>query len=77
MDHADGRFTVEAELIEARDGKVHLKKVGGAIVIVRRDQLSEADRGYMDSLETARQSPPTALEPPQPSTRLPNRRPAE
>jgi hypothetical protein len=61
---ASGKFTVEAELVEVRDGKLHLKKSGGAVVVVSRDQLSAADRNYLDALDRAGKTPPVAAKTP-------------
>lgn len=48
-----GRFSVEAELVEIKDGKVHLRKAGGTQIAVSIARLSQDDRSYV----TARQRP--------------------
>lgn len=44
-----GKFSVEAELVEAKDGKVTLKRADGSTVMVALERLSEADREYIAS----------------------------
>ena len=46
-----GKHTIEAELIDVRDGKVRLKKENGNVITLPVDKLSEADRKYLDELE--------------------------
>ena len=45
-----GRFSIEAELVEVKDGRVWLKKADGKVVAVPLERLSKADRGYLESL---------------------------
>lgn len=47
---ASGQFSVEADLVEVRDGKVVLKKQNGKQITVPLDKLSAADRQYIASL---------------------------
>ena len=42
-----GQYTVEAELVEVRDGIVFLRKTDGSVSPVPLDRLSEADRQYI------------------------------
>ena len=46
----DGRYSVEAELVELADGRVRLKKAEGATVTVPLERLSEADRQFLTTL---------------------------
>ncbi len=46
---ASGKFTVEAELLESRDGTVRLKKENGQIISLRLKKLSDADQEYVRS----------------------------
>jgi hypothetical protein len=39
-----GKYTVEAELIDHKDGKVRLKKADGDIIVLSIERLSEADQ---------------------------------
>jgi SLA1 homology domain 1, SHD1 len=45
-----GSYSVEAELVNVEDGRVHLKKPDGKIVTVPQDRLSDADQRYLKSL---------------------------
>jgi len=47
-----GRFSVEAELVEVRDGKVHLRRGDGTVVAVSVDRLSDHNRRYLAALES-------------------------
>jgi CubicO group peptidase (beta-lactamase class C family) len=47
---ANGKFSVEAELVEVKAGKVVLKKAGGAEISVPLARLSQGDRQYLESL---------------------------
>lgn len=49
-----GRFSVEAEFVELRDGKVALKKTDGKIIRVPIERLCDEDRGFV----TAQQKNP-------------------
>ena len=42
-----GSFSVEAELVEAKDGSVKLKKPNGKIITMPVSELSKADRNYL------------------------------
>jgi len=44
---ATGKYSAEAELIECRDGQVHLRKADGTLAIVPFDKLSLADQEYV------------------------------
>ena len=43
----DGRFSIEAELVEFADGKAKLKKPSGETVTVPIERLSQADRRFL------------------------------
>jgi hypothetical protein len=45
-----GRFSVEAELVEVREGKVQLRKADGATVALPITRLSDRDQRYLASL---------------------------
>ena len=49
-----GHFSVEAELVEVKDGKANLKKTDGTLIAVPLAKLSKADRDYLKSLEKNR-----------------------
>lgn len=57
---ASGKFSVEADLVEVKDGKALLRKAGGSEVTIPIAKLSQADRDYLDSLD---QPGPTTVEP--------------
>ena len=57
---ADGRYTVEAELVEVVDGSVKLRKSDGQETTVALEKLSEADRRFVAS--TGETPGPTADE---------------
>ena len=42
-----GRFTVEAELAEVKDGKAFLKKADGPVIAVALEKLSTANQEYV------------------------------
>ncbi len=44
-----GKYTVEAELVDIKDGKVRLRKEDGSVIAVPLDWLSEADRAFANS----------------------------
>ena len=46
-DHT-GQFTIEAKLVEFKDGVVHLKNRDGEILTIRADRLSKADQEYIE-----------------------------
>jgi len=45
-----GRFRLEAELVEVKEGNVHLRRTDGSEIAVPLDRLSESDRRYLASL---------------------------
>ena len=57
-----GKFSVEAELIEVRDGKAQLRKADGSTLAVPVARLSERDVRYLAALKMQRDGakPPTA-----------------
>jgi hypothetical protein len=50
----DGKFSIDAELVEVRDGVVRLKRQDGRIIPVPVSKLSKADRDYLASLTKAK-----------------------
>ena len=52
-----GKHTVEAELVEVKDGEAVLKKTDGKVVRVPVARLSKADQKYLESLGKADQKP--------------------
>jgi uncharacterized protein involved in exopolysaccharide biosynthesis len=48
---ATGRFSVEAVLVEVKDGKAMLRRADGHVIAVPVANLSEADRDYLSSLD--------------------------
>ena len=54
--NTDG-FSIEAELVEAKDGNVRLKRQDGKIVTVPVSKLSKADRDYLSSIAKAKKTP--------------------
>ncbi len=62
-----GKFSVEAELIEVKDGKAVLKRTDGKIIRAPIDQLSAADVRYLASLKkpaAESATPPNKKQPP-------------
>ena len=49
-----GKFSVEAELVEATGGNVRLKRKDGKIMTVSVSRLSKADRDYLASIAKAK-----------------------
>ncbi len=45
-----GKFSVEAELVEVKDGNVRLKQESGKIITVAISELSKTDRDYLASV---------------------------
>ncbi len=45
---ATGAFSVEAELVDLRDGKVRLKKTNGHIITLLLEKLSKADQEFLE-----------------------------
>ena len=54
---SSGKFTVEAKLVEVKDGNVQLKRRDGKIITVPVSKLSKADRDYLSSLAEAKKKP--------------------
>jgi hypothetical protein len=46
---ANGKFTIEAEMVTVKDEKVQLRKANGDLIEVPLDKLSEADRQYANT----------------------------
>jgi hypothetical protein len=46
---SDGKYRVEADLVESDNGKVTLRKSGGETVTVDESRLCEEDRAYLRS----------------------------
>jgi hypothetical protein len=46
---ANGKFTIEAEMVTVKDEKVQLRKTNGDLIEVPLDKLSEADRQYANA----------------------------
>jgi CubicO group peptidase (beta-lactamase class C family) len=57
---ASGKFSVEAELVQVKDGKAILKTVDGARVTVPVARLSAADRAYLKSGDDSPATPGVA-----------------
>ena len=53
-----GRFKVEAELVEVRDGNAVLKKADGPVIAVALQKLSPADREYVNHWAALKQEHP-------------------
>jgi len=47
VDGPDGKFSVDAELLDYKDGAVRLKKEDGHIVVLPAEKLSEPDQAYL------------------------------
>lgn len=60
---ATGQFSVSAELVEVKNGEVHLKKADGEVIVVTASKLSEADRSYLASRATTRPAAAAPAEP--------------
>jgi uncharacterized protein (TIGR03067 family) len=45
-----GKFSVEAKLVEVKDGSVHLKRQDGKVIAVPLEKLSEVDQKHVASL---------------------------
>ncbi len=67
---ATGKFSIKAELVDVRDGKVRLKKADGNVIAVPVAKLSKADQKYLQELQ-AKDLPSTV-----PTARL-TRKPTE
>ncbi|MEE2935889.1 MAG: SHD1 domain-containing protein, partial [Planctomycetota bacterium] len=57
---SDGKFSIEAELVEAKDGNVRLKRQDGKVITVPVSQLSKADRDYLSSIAKPEKKPEAA-----------------
>ena len=57
---SDGKFSVEAELVEAKDGNVRLKRQDGKVITVPVSKLSKADREYLSSIAKPEKKPEAA-----------------
>ncbi|MGD0384339.1 MAG: SHD1 domain-containing protein, partial [Thermoguttaceae bacterium] len=44
---SNGKFSVEAEYVEFKDGKVHLKKQDGKIIMIPIEKFSESDQKFV------------------------------
>ena len=44
-----GEYTVEAEFVDFKDGKIQLRKANGNVVAVPIEKLSESDRAFVKS----------------------------
>ena len=49
-----GRLTVEAELLEVKDGKAFLRKADGQVIGIAIPNLSAGDLNYLKSLGTSK-----------------------
>jgi hypothetical protein len=61
-----GHYSIEAELVEVKDGKVMLRRADGKVIAVQVAELSKADRDYLSSLN---QTTPLRESPKQPVKR--------
>ncbi len=52
---SSGKFTIEAELVEAKDGNVQLKRPDGKIITVPIDKLSNADRDHLAAITKSKE----------------------
>ena len=59
-----GRFSLEAELVEVKAGKVRLRQANGRVLDVPLARLSVADRKYLQSIEQLPDKPPKRPQPP-------------
>ncbi len=55
-----GKFSVEADLVQVKEGKAILKKKGGKLITVPLARLSVADRRYLQSLSQPGSKPSVA-----------------
>lgn len=64
---ATGKYSVEAELVEFKDGKVHLRRADGQVVAVPLEKLSAADQAHVRQAAAGQEKPrepaPTAKPP--------------
>ena len=54
---SNGKFSIEAELVDVKDGNVRLKRKDGEIKTIPVSKLSKADRDYLASLAKAKKKP--------------------
>ncbi|MFP6657002.1 MAG: SHD1 domain-containing protein [Pirellulales bacterium] len=54
---SDGKFSVEAELVEAKDGNVRLKRQDGKVITVPVSKLSKADQDHLSSIAKPEKKP--------------------
>ena len=47
-----GKFTIEAEFVEFKDGEVRLKKASGSIITIPVEKLSEADQKFVREVKS-------------------------
>jgi formylglycine-generating enzyme required for sulfatase activity len=52
-----GKYTVEAEFVDFKDGKVRLKKESGTVVAIPLERLSAADQEWVKQQEGPKQPP--------------------
>ena len=55
-----GKYSIEAILVEAKDGRVRLKRQDGKIITVPISKLSKADQSYLDSIAKVKERPTDA-----------------
>lgn len=60
---ATGSFSVRAELVELKDGVVHLKKTDGEVITVPVGRLSDADKNYLSNRPKTKPATDTPAEP--------------
>jgi uncharacterized protein (TIGR03067 family) len=60
---ATGSFSVRAELVELKDGVVHLKRADGEVITVPVNRLSEGDRNYLSNRPKTKPVTETPAEP--------------
>jgi len=60
---SNGKFSVEADLIEVKDGNVRLKRQNGKVVTVPVSKLSKADRNYLAAKAKEKLAAPVTAQP--------------
>jgi len=53
---SDGR-TLEAELVEYKDGVAQLKRPDGRTITIKKEQLSQADQDFLENLSSVKHDP--------------------
>jgi hypothetical protein len=48
---ATGKFSVEAEFVDFKDGKVQLKKKDGTVISIAKERLSKEDQSFIDAAQ--------------------------